>query len=64
MSLYERALELMEDVQPPCYCRSYAGYLAGYYIITIKKCEVVAWSLDCLLCPRTDCILKLTTSCK
>lgn len=52
--LRSRVDELMENVYP--LCQRYSDEIFWErYIVTIKSSEVVAWSLDCLLCMRTDC---------
>ena len=52
--LRARVDELMENVRPLCQVYSNEIFWERY-IVTIKSSEVVAWSLDCLLCMRTDC---------
>ncbi|HHM24391.1 MAG TPA: hypothetical protein ENJ23_05040 [Bacteroidetes bacterium] len=59
--LQSRVNELMQDVRPLCQIHSDEIFW-DRYIVTIKSSEVVAWSLDCLLCPHSDCPFAPTCS--
>ena len=61
-SLQARAEEMMENVRPICH-RNNSEISWEQFIVTIKSCEVVAWSFDCLTCDRVDCQLLSAQPC-
>lgn len=56
MSLTQKAQELLDEVYTTCPLEG--GKITERYIITIKSNEVVCWSFECLICPKTNCLSR------
>ena len=61
-SLRARAEEMMQNVRPICH-RNDSDISWEQFIVTVKSCEVVAWSFDCLTCDRVNCPLLSSKPC-